>query len=134
MTKDEEHLNLLGIFHYVLGGLMIPFGLVFVTHIVLGIVFLTRGDPEMPAEGGLIFLVMGCVAVTVCETLAGLLLAAGRCLRRRRHYKFCFAVAIASCLVQPLGMLLGIFTLLVLVRDSTKALFAAPPAQGPVPA
>ena len=38
VTADEQHLNLLAIFHYVLGGMMVLFALMPVVHMVMGAV------------------------------------------------------------------------------------------------
>src|SRR5438034_237975 len=53
-------------------------------------------------------------------------------LRDRRGYLFCLVMAGIACLFQPFGMILGVFTFIVLLRPSVKTLFgraapAAPP-------
>jgi mannose/fructose/N-acetylgalactosamine-specific phosphotransferase system component IIC len=46
------------------------------------------------------------------------------CYRNLRHYRFCFGAAIFMCITNfPLGMLISIFSLVVLTRDSTRMLF-----------
>jgi hypothetical protein len=69
------------------------------------------------------FVVMGCVLVLGGWTYAAAMLAAGRALARRRLYSFCLAMAGVSCVFAPLGTVLGVFTLIVLMRPSVKALF-----------
>ena len=48
---------------------------------------------------------------------------AGRCLNERRHYTFCMVMAGIACMFMPFGTILGVFTIIVLVRPSVKALF-----------
>ena len=128
---DREHLRLLSIFHYVVGGLCGLFACVFILHIVIGILALT--DPHGFADNGgpprfvgLIFLVVGSFALLLGWTAAALIIAAGRCLAKRRHYAFCFVVAAISCAFMPFGTVLGVFTIVVLTRDSVKVLFGRP--------
>ena len=48
---------------------------------------------------------------------------AGFCLLRRKGRTFCFVVAAFDCLHMPIGTVLGIFTIIVLARDSVRDLF-----------
>jgi len=129
-SKDAEHLNLLSIFHFICAGLAL-----------LGILFLVGhyaffahmvNNPQMwqnqrqgppPAEifavlkwfylvGGLWFLSSG-----VLNVLSGLFL------RARKHRTFSIVVAVLNCLHVPLGTVLGVFTLVVLVRESVADLY-----------
>ena len=56
-------------------------------------------------------------------TLAVLVLMAGRFIARRKHYMFCFVMACVECVFMPFGTALGVFTILVLSRQSVKRLF-----------
>jgi hypothetical protein len=57
------------------------------------------------------------------------MLVAGWFLGRCRHYIFCLIVAGITCLFHPFGTVLGVFTIIVLIRPSVKRLFeiGAPP-------
>jgi len=126
MNKDEEHLRLLSIFHYVVGGIAGFFACFPVIHLIMGIAMLTgsfKGGP--PPVIGLLFIMMALVIMTLGWTLAICLIVSGRYLARRKHYKFCFAIACVSCLLMPHGTVLGVFTIIVLMRPSVKELFAA---------
>jgi len=57
---------------------------------------------------------------SLCEAM---LMTAGAFLRRPAHYKFCFAAAVVACLLMPLGTVLGVFTIIALLRPGVKALF-----------
>jgi hypothetical protein len=51
---------------------------------------------------------------------------AGRSLARRKRYLFCLIVAGTMCVMcNPLGTVLGVFTIVVLLRPSVKELFGA---------
>ena len=134
VDRDAEHLKLLSIFHYVLAGLKALISLVFIFHIFMGIVFIVAGTQSRgggpPAFLGGIFIVLGMFAMALGLVGAGLLAFAGRFLAQRRHYTYCFVIAVLSCLSFPLGTVLGVFTLVVLSRSSVKASFeaGAPPA------
>lgn len=127
MTQDDEHLRLLSIFHYVVAamtGLFASFPLI---HIVLGLLMLFNpdrlGGETPPAFVGWLFVGMGAALVTLGWTLAGCMIAVGRSLARRRWYTFCLVVAAVECLVMPFGTILGVFTLIVLMRESVKEAF-----------
>ena len=49
----------------------------------------------------------------------------GRGLAQRKRYMFCLVVACVECLFMPFGTVLGVFTIIVLSRDSVKALFGS---------
>lgn len=140
---DAAHLRILAILHYVCAGLAV-LALAFIAlHWALMSTFL---NPEMmkdveggppPEEffaffrwfylfGGGFFL--GGMVVN---------LVSARCLQLRRGRTFSLVVAGLNCLVVPVGSLLGIFTLVVLLRPTVLGLYeeragasvsAAPPA------
>jgi MFS family permease len=113
---------------------MAVFSLVFVLHIVLGIAMLSGslpmksgGEPSSPEEQqfvGWLFTVMGVCIVLGGLTLAAFVAYAGRCLSQQRRYLLCMIVAGLACLFTPIGTILGVFTLVVLLRPQVKAAFA----------
>ena len=135
-NRDEEHLKLLSIFHYVLGGVMGFFACFPFLHVGIGVLALmgkmssSGGGPPPPPIFGWIFVIMGSLFIIMGWTLATLLLIAGGRLRKRRSWTFCFVVACVSCLLAPMGTVLGVFTILVLSRDTVKAAFAQARAAG----
>jgi len=134
MTEDEQHLNLLSLFHYVLAGLTALFSCVFLLHVAIGIAMLSGASPDRhgpPKLFAWLFIVGPSVFILFGWTLAALMIAAGRRLRRRVSRTFCLVVASLECLQMPLGTVLGVFTIVVLMKDSVRALFAA---NQPVPA
>jgi len=127
MNKDLEQLRLLSIFHYVLAGVTALFSLFPLIHVVVGLA-VVFGGPSMgnevpPPVFGWLFVLIGGFFILAGISLAVLIFFAGRMLSRRRHYLFCFVAAALECLFMPLGTVLGIFTIVVLSRESVKALF-----------
>jgi hypothetical protein len=126
---DNEHLKLLSIFHYVKGGITALFACIPIIHVVFGLVLIVaprlfgHGNDQPPAFLGWLFVILGFFIIFLGWTVAVLVLIAGRCIARRRHYTFCFVVACLECLSVPFGTVLGVFTILVLNRQSVKALF-----------
>lgn len=132
MSPDEEHLRLLSIFHYVVAGLMGMVSLIPVFHLVIGIALMTgaidtEGDPAAPLFGGL-FAAFALLFILAGFTIAGLVAWAGRMLVRRQRWTFCVVVAGLECMFMPVGTVLGVFTLIVLMRPSVKTLFGVPPS------
>jgi len=128
--QDIEHVKLLSIFHYVLAGITALGACIPIIHLVVGLACLAAppgslsGGPP-PRLFGIVFATVGGSMVLFGWTVAALLFFAGRFLAARTHYRFCFVVAALSCLMFPLGTVLGVFTIIVLSRLSVKALFAA---------
>jgi len=58
-------------------------------------------------------------------TLAGFIVAAGRKLKRRMSRTFCLVVAGIECILMPFGTVLGVFTIVVLMKESVKGIFTA---------
>jgi cytochrome bd-type quinol oxidase subunit 2 len=135
MNQDTEHLRLLAIVHYIvagLGALCSFFPLIYAT-IGAIVIFAARHqtpkpDEELPPEFvGWIFVAAGLLLFLLGLTMAICILTAGLSLANRRRYWFAFVVACLECLFVPFGTILGVFTIIVLSRESVKALFATAP-------
>ncbi|WP_038166703.1 hypothetical protein [Verrucomicrobium sp. BvORR106] len=123
--KDAEHLKLLAIFHYVAAGLAFA-GLAFMfIHFLFFKMMMS--DPAMlsGAKGGpppqaiftfmkVVYAGMGLFFVAYA---VGNLLSA-KYLKQRRHRMFSYVMAALNCLHIPIGTTLGVFTIIVLSRDS----------------
>ena len=122
--QDESQLNLLSIFYHIFGGLGALGGLFLIAHYLLMHAVMTgklgnSGDlppPEMMVLMQVFYVIGGffIVAGTVLNILAGVFL------RRRRHRVFTMVVAGLNCLQFPIGTVLGVFTFVVLMRESVR--------------
>lgn len=125
--KDDEHIKLLSVFHFVIGGLAV-FGIAFLIlhYYVMSSVF---SNPEMwKAQNGTgsptaffaafkwFYLFMGIilVAASILNIISGVFL------RQRRHRMFSLVIAGLDCVQIPFGTALGVLTLIVLQRDSVR--------------
>ncbi len=135
VSRDEEHLKLLSIFHYVGAAITALMGTFPIIHLAIGILIvanpesLSEGDRSggPPAFFGWFFIIIAGFFILAGWTLAIGLLCAARFLSARKHRLFCLVVAGANCLLVPLGTVLGVFTMVVLLRPSVQALFKGAP-------
>ena len=130
MTKHEEHLRLLTIFHYIVSGIAALFALFPIFHLIFGLImifapqtFHGKGDDMPPAFFGWFFVIFATVFIALGWIFAGLVLTTGRFLARRKHYTFCLVMGGVECLFMPFGTVLGVFTIILLVQEPVKQLF-----------
>lgn len=126
---DREHLNLLVIFHYIVAGLaLMGIGFLVLHYVVMGSVFNNpemwknakdQPPPQLFAMFKWFYLFMGFLLImaAVGNLLSGLYL------RARKHRTFSIVVAALNCLQIPFGTVLGVFTIVVLVRESVCQLY-----------
>jgi hypothetical protein len=131
MNHDSEHLRLLSIFHYVVAGLaaLLSFFPLFYSLIGWFLLYAAQhpgpnNQEPPPVFLGWIFLAVGAVFFIAALTMAICVLIAGRCLSQGKGYSFALVMACIECLFVPFGTILGVFTILVLSRESVKALFS----------
>jgi hypothetical protein len=129
MTQDEDQLRLLSIFHYVVGGLAGLCALFPIFHLAFGLalifapeLFQSKGGPP-PSWLGWLLVGVAAAIIVLGWIFAALVLAAGRCLAKRKLYTFCLVMGAVECLFMPFGTILGVFTIVVLLRESAKQLF-----------
>lgn len=133
MNKDLEHLRLLSIFHYVVGVIVAIFACIPIIHLTIGLMFLTGNFPEPPHKAnepefpvqlfGVMFTIIPLILIIGGWALAIATFIAGRKLSKHQGYTFCLVVAGILCTFAPFGTVLGVFTLIVLLRDSVKQIF-----------
>lgn len=130
-ATDAEHLKLLAIFHYVVGGLTILFSSFFIVHVVMGIVMVVNpevfrgpeGTADIPRWLGYVMAIGAGCFVLAGWTMGVLTIYSGRSIARRRRRLFSMVVAGIICLWFPFGTVLGVFTLVVLMRQSVMRLY-----------
>jgi hypothetical protein len=138
MNRDKEHLQLLAIFHYVVAGLAALFSFFPLLYTTVGAIFIfaarhgtAKPGEDLPPEFlGWIFTVLGALLFLIGIAMAICILIAGRSLALRKRYSFAFVMACIECLFIPFGTILGVFTIVVLSRESVRALFAATRTNG----
>ena len=124
---DDDHLKLLAVFHFVFAGLVL-LGLAFlgahyaIMSTVLDPDFVVHQKnanppPEELFDMLLWFYLIGAMMITA-QGVANLI--SGFYLRKKKHRIFSMIVAGVNCLQFPIGTTLGVFTFIVLVRDSVR--------------
>ena len=133
-NEDTKQLDLLSIFHYVVGGVMALFSCMPFLHVLMGLAIVfgkfgasTESSNQIPdAVFGWIFVIMGSVFILLGWAISICIILAGRNLKRRSNRMFCMVVAGIECMFMPFGTVLGVFTLIALNKDSIKEIFAPP--------
>ncbi len=144
MERDLRHLRLLGTAYYVCAGItsaifilpLLYFNLAFLTlyvnSISLGMSWYLHGAPDPDIMAGdkgpglmiVIFpLIFGWVfgIAVLASTIASYY--CGKSLRTQKNYVFCLVMSALSATSFPFGTILGILSLVVLLRDPVKTLF-----------
>ena len=121
----KKNLNTIEIFHYVYGA-MLCFGGIFCLALVamgsfLGSDWLAAqsNEPPPPWLGGFLS-TLGMALFLFIETLGILVIYSGRCIAKRKNRTFSMVIAAFCCLSIPLGLILGIFTLVALSDEEVK--------------
>ncbi|HMJ05274.1 MAG TPA: hypothetical protein VK474_03370 [Chthoniobacterales bacterium] len=130
-SEDEQHLRLLSIFHYVVGGLTGLFACFPLIHLALGLALILAphsfggkpGEAPPPQMIGWLFTCIGGVLFLAGQAVAVCTVLCGRFIARRRRYWFVFVMACIECAVFPFGTVLGVFTIVTLSRPTVKSVF-----------
>jgi len=129
-TADLDHLRLLSIFHYIVGGLTLVAACIPIVHFTIGMMMLTRPGffgnhpPPVPLPViGAIFVAFAAVIIVCGCAMAICTILSGRYLQRQVHRTFSFVVAAINCISFPFGTALGVLTIIVLSRESVRALY-----------
>jgi hypothetical protein len=134
VNQNVDHLRLLSVFHYIVAGLAALFSLFPTIHLAVGIAMVSgvikdAKDPFPLALMGWFFIVFASCFILCGLTFATCLFLAGRYLQKRKHYTFCLVMAGVACMFMPFGTVLGVFTIVVLVKEDVKAMFIHPAPQ-----
>lgn len=153
-SLDEQHLRVLSVLYFAYGGkagflalavLLLPVAGWLVPPPGTAWMSWPWGDPVVPgwpwsdpaaAPGwpwgepaatlvGCLFMAIGAWLFLVFATMAALRITTGLALRRHRHRTLCLTGAALTTLQVPIGTILGIATLVVLLRPSVEQLFSA---------
>jgi hypothetical protein len=129
---NRDHLDLLSVFHFVGAGLALLGILFLLAHFVfMRAVFANprmwqgHGQSPPPAQFFALFRWLYLVFAIWLVASAILNLVSALFLRARIHRTFSLVVAAIDCLHVPLGTVLGVFTIIVLLRDTVRELYEA---------
>jgi len=123
MTKDEEYLNILSIFHYVVACMVALLSCIPILYLIFGLILLFVPDAGPEKVFAVFLILFPLVFILAGWTFAGLLAYAGMSVRQRTRHTFCVVMAALSCMFFPFGTALGVFTIIVLVKPEVKELF-----------
>lgn len=154
MEPVREHLRLLSLFHYVIGGIGYLVSLIPCIHLALGIFFLVAPEelfqvPPPPSVGvapgtenesipknqtpqvvpfpsklfGMIFVSVASFVILAGMIFSTCLVVAGKRIAALRSHTYCLVIAGMECFLMPIGTVLGIFTILTLIKPEARRLF-----------
>jgi hypothetical protein len=133
---DVEQLRLLGIFHFVAAGLsFVGVGFLFLHYVMMHAILASPAAWKNPNGGGpspqqffdifkWFYLIFGMLAIAggLGNLLSGLFIV------KRKFRLFSMIMAAVNCIMVPFGTILGVFTLVVLLRDSVRKAYEPPSA------
>jgi len=96
MNQELDHLRLLSIFHYVVGGMAALFACIPFIHFFLGLAMAAGWLENVDPVGqvfGIFFMVFAGMAILTGWTFSICVISAGRFLASRRRYMFCLVMA-----------------------------------------
>lgn len=131
-SAESKQLDLLSMFHYIVGGFIALFSCIFLVHFFIGLAIVTgslpagncKSDPA-PFWFGWIFVIMGAVFVLSGWAMSAAIVIAGKKLKARKGRLFCMVIAGIECMFMPFGTVLGVFTLVMLNKESVKQTFVS---------
>jgi hypothetical protein len=127
MDRDIRHLKLLSVFFYVVGVLIALCSCFPLVYLFLGVMLLSMptspGGAAPPPALGWLFIIIPSVLVLLGWSWAVALMVAGWFLGKCRHYLYCMILGCSALLFQPFGTVLGVFTIILLIRPNVKRLF-----------
>jgi MFS family permease len=117
----NSHLHTLKILFYVLGALQVVMAL-FMLFAALAAFAGEGGDPDKAATQAMMAVFFACFGVAMAA-FGTLSIVAGRRLAARQQHLLCKVAAGAACLCGLLGIALGVYAFIVLLRPEVKAEF-----------
>ena len=133
-SPDADHLRVLAICHYITAGLtLLMSGFIPLHYAIMKMVFTNPklmapqpGQPAMPFDPAEFFaLIQWFYVIAAVFMLSAVILTAisGRFIQRRVNRLFSLIVAGFMCMFFPFGTALGVFTFIVLTRESVRRLY-----------
>lgn len=130
---DADHLRLLAIFHFVMAGLaIVGLGFLLLHYAVMHTVMASpelwknqKGGAPPPEQILAMFkwFYLFAGALLIAGGIGNL--ASGLFIRKQSNRMFSLIIAGINCVQFPFGTMLGVFTFIVLLRDSVREIYAA---------
>jgi len=129
--RDEDHVKLLGIFHYVMAGLDLlgcGAGAMYLAMAAFVPVAMSHAEQtdvpeELAGSISVLFAAIGIGFILFSLAAAALTAFAGWSLHNRRNRTFVLVVAALHLISIPFGTMLGVFTIIVLSRPEVTEQF-----------
>lgn len=128
--EDLRQLDLLSTFHYAYAAVLGLGAAYMLVLVFAGLTAFARpglsdpGDAQLAGALSVAALVAGAVGFAMIAALTAATIVAGERLRRGTHRTYCMVVAAVNSLSVPIGTVLGIVTLVILMRPSVADRFA----------
>lgn len=132
--QDRQYLQLLSIFHYVVAGMTALFGCIPIFHLGIGLsllfggmfseVAMETGDTLLMTVFALLFTLLPLALIVGMWGLALATAVSGYFIQTQQRRTFSVVVAAINCVLFPFGTVLGVFTIVVLVRPSIMGLYS----------
>jgi hypothetical protein len=140
-ATDLSHLKLLSVFQYIFAGINAFTAMFPIFHLIMGVFMVSGAMTPPPGQAGAgggspppqeffefmgwMFIGIGIAVIFYGLVMSILSVMIGLKLGRRHHRTFCIVGAAIQCIVMPLGTILGVFTIVVLMRPSVAQMFSA---------
>jgi hypothetical protein len=85
--------------------------------------FQSNGADAPPAFFGWMFFAIGLLFFLIGEAISICIIISGRFIAKQKKYLFSFVLGCIQCAFFPFGTVLGVFTIVILSRDSVKTLY-----------
>ena len=127
----EEKLKLLSIGYY---GTAVVVGILAFSPLIIALTWgRMLGEVEAPTDGSMSpfpliwFMAIASILITlIMGAMSYHLARAGKCLAKQTRYRYCVIVGAFSCLVFPIGLVLGPLTWMILTQDGVEETFSTP--------
>jgi hypothetical protein len=129
-NEEQQYLKILSIFHYIVGGIAGLFACFPIIHFVIGLGMLFSALTQPAPNGpplfiGLVFTLFAGGFILVGWVFAVCVILAGVYIAKRKNFMFCLVMAGVECMFTPFGTVLGVFSIILLIRPSVKETFLA---------
>jgi hypothetical protein len=138
MNPDLHQLKLFAIFHFILAALLLLAALFFagslyvasslMYHAELNELYEEMGEAAAQPYRNIsnFVAIVGLIGFLLTSVATVMSLLTARFLTRQRHHRFCAITTGLQCLLVPLGTILGVFTILLLMRPEVRECFDVP--------